>query len=132
LTFPRCRSLELGVCWRLASSADWRAPPVQLQTRPQGRRIVHPPLPARAVEVVLGHRQRPLSLRTLDRAMRAIAAHCKDAGIAPPQLQLALVGRARSSSDARAVLERSGWLYRSWALLVSEQTDVEYLNQCLD
>ncbi len=52
---------------------------LQLQARPQGRRIVHPPAQANAVEVGLGQRQRPLSLRTLDRGMRAIAAHCRNA-----------------------------------------------------
>ena len=101
---------------------------IQLQTRPQGRRIVHPPLPARAVEVVLGHRQRPLSLRTLDRAMRAIAAHCKDAGIAPPLLQLALVGESEIELRMQEPCPNApvGFTVRgrSWFL---EQTDVEYL-----
>jgi LysM repeat protein len=87
----------LGVGGLLAagviSGLAWRRR-LQLQMRPQGRRIVHPPPPAQAVEVALGQRQRPLSLRTLDRAMRAIAAHCKDAGVAPPPLQLALISES--------------------------------------
>ena len=101
---------------------------VQLQTRPQGRRIVHPPLPARAVEVALGHRQRPLSLRTLDRAMRAIAAHCMDASIAPPQLQLALIGESEIELRMHEPCPNAPVGFRvrgsSWFLA---QTDVEYL-----
>jgi len=79
--------LAAGVLGGLA----WRRR-IQLQTRQPGRRIVHPPPATRPVEVALGQRQRPLSLRTLDRAMRAIAAHCRDSEIAPPPLQLALIG----------------------------------------
>jgi outer membrane protein OmpA-like peptidoglycan-associated protein/LysM repeat protein len=65
---------------------------IQLQTRQPGRRIVHPPAATHPVEVALGRRQQPMSLRTLDRAMRAIAAHCRDSATAPPPLQLALIG----------------------------------------
>ncbi len=79
--------LAAGVIGGLA----WRRR-IQLQTRPPGRRIVHPPPATGPVEVALGQRQRPLSLRTLDRAMRAIAAHCRASEAAPPPLQLALIG----------------------------------------
>lgn len=106
--------LATGVIGGLA----WRRR-VQLQTRPQGRRIVHAPPPTREVEVALGQRQRPMSLRTLDRAMRALAAHCKEADVAPPPLQLALVGDGPIElRDAAALLMRSGRLYRAWPLLV--------------
>ena len=64
---------------------------LQLQLRPLGRRIPGPPAPAQAVEVALGRRQRPLSLRTLDRALRAIGAHCHATSTPLPPLQLARV-----------------------------------------
>jgi hypothetical protein len=115
--------LAAGVIGGLA----WRRR-LQLQTRPQGQRIVHPPPSAQAVEIALGQRQRPLSLRSLDRAMRAIAAHCKDAGIAPPPLQLALISESEielrlreASSNAPVGFTERG---RSWLL---DQHDVEYL-----
>jgi hypothetical protein len=111
----------------LIGGLGWRRR-LQLQTRPQGRRIVHPPPSAQAVEVSLGQRQRPLSLRTLDRAMRAIAAHCKDVRIAPPPLQLAFI----SDSEIELRLEQAcsnapvGFTVRgrSWFL---DQLDVDYL-----
>jgi LysM repeat protein len=108
-----------GLAWRRRA---------QLQTRPLGRRIVHPPAPTRAVEVALGQRQRPLSLRSLDRAMRAIAAHCKDSETAPPPLQLALIGESEielrmreACSDAPVGFTVRG---RSWFL---DQSDLDYL-----
>jgi LysM repeat protein len=109
------------------SGLVWRRR-LQLQARPQGQRIVHPPAQSRAIEVGLGQRQRPLSLRTLDLGMRAIAAHCRNAGIAPPPLQLALVGeteielRMRESCPTAPV----GFTVRgrSWFL---DQADVDYL-----
>ncbi|MDN5763119.1 MAG: hypothetical protein L0H41_12485, partial [Microlunatus sp.] len=58
-----------------------------------------PPLRGGVVETQLGRRQRPLSLRTLDLATRAIAAHCHHHGTKPPQLVLARV------HDDRVVLE---------------------------
>jgi LysM repeat protein len=79
--------LAVGVIGGLA----WRRR-IQLQTRPPGRRITHPSPATGPAEVALGQRQRPLSLRTLDRAMRAIAAHCRDSVAAPPPLQLAFIG----------------------------------------
>ena len=121
----------LGVAGLLAagviSGLAWRRR-LQLQVRPLGRRIVHPPPPAQAVEVALGQRQRPLSLRTLDRAIRAIAAHCKDAGVAPPPLQLALI----SDSEIELRLQEAcsnapvGFTVRgrSWFL---DQHDIDYL-----
>jgi LysM repeat protein len=121
----------LGVGGLLAagviSGLAWRRR-LQLQIRPQGRRIVHPPPPAQAVEVVLGQRQRPLSLRTLDRAIRAIAAHCKDAGVAPPPLQLALISESEIELRLREPCSNApvGFTVRerSWFL---DQHDVEYL-----
>jgi LysM repeat protein len=101
---------------------------MQLQTRPTGQRIVHPTAQARDVEVALGRRQRPLSLRTLDRAMRAIAAHCMEADIAPPPLQLAFVGESEIELRLREPCSNApvGFTVRghSWFL---EDTDVEYL-----
>jgi hypothetical protein len=115
--------LAAGVIGGLA----WRRR-IQLQTRPPGRRIVHPPPPAIATEVALGQRQRPMSLRTLDLAIRAIGAHCKDSDIAPPPLQLALIGEheielrmQEACSDAPVGFTVRG---RSWFLA---QTDVGYL-----
>jgi len=109
------------------SGLTWRRR-LQLQIRPQGRRIAHPPPPAQAVEVVLGQRQRPLSLRTFDRAIRAIAAHCKDADIAPPPLQLALISETEIELRLREPCSNApvGFTMRgrSWFL---DQHDVEYL-----
>jgi hypothetical protein len=121
----------LGVGGLLAagviSGLAWRRR-LQLQMRPQGRRIVHPPPPAQVVEVALGQRQRPLSLRTLDRAMRAIAAHCTDAGVAPPPLQLALISESQIELRLREPCSNApvGFTVRggSWFL---DQHDVEYL-----
>jgi hypothetical protein len=115
--------LAAGVIGGLA----WRRR-VQLQTRPQGRRIVHPPPPTRAVEVALGQRQRPMSLRTLDRAMRAIAAHCKEADVAPPPLQLALVGDGAIELRMQQPCSYApvGFTVRGRSWFV-EPADVEYL-----
>jgi LysM repeat protein len=65
---------------------------VQLQTRPVGRRITSPPERAVAAEQLLGRRQAPLSLRTLDLATRAISAHCRAHYMPLPPLRLAKVG----------------------------------------
>jgi len=65
---------------------------VQLQTRPVGRRITSPPDRAVAAEQLLGRRQAPLSLRTLDLATRAISAHCRAHDMPLPPLRLAKVG----------------------------------------
>jgi LysM repeat protein len=111
----------------MISGLSWRRR-LQLQARPQGRRIVHPPATTRAVEVALGHRQRPLSLRTLDRAMRAIAAHCKNDGIAPPPLLLALVGETEIELRMREACPSApvGFTVRGHSWLLA-QTDVDYL-----
>jgi hypothetical protein len=115
--------LAAGVIGGLA----WRRR-IQLRTRPPGRRIVHPPSPAQAIEVALGRRQRPMSLRTLDLAVRAIGAHCKESDIAPPPLQLALIDEneielrmQEACSDAPVGFTVRGC---SWFLA---QTDVGYL-----
>jgi LysM repeat protein len=90
--------LAAGVIGGLA----WRRR-IQLQTRPPGRQIVHPPPETGPVEVALGQRQRPLSLRTLDRAMRVIAAHCRESEAAPPPLQLAMIGETEIELRMREV-----------------------------
>lgn len=109
------------------SGLAWRRR-LQLQLRPQGRRIVHAPQPVQAVEVALGQRQRPLSLRTLDRAMRAIAAHYKDVGTAPPELELGLMSDSEIELRLREVCPTAPVGFtareRSWFL---DQRDVEYL-----
>ena len=115
--------LAAGVLGGLA----WRRR-IQLQTRQPGRRIVYPPPATRPVEVALGQRQRPLSLRTLDRAMRAIAAHCRESEIAPPPLQLALIGETEIEFRMQEVCPAApvGFTVRgrSWFLA---QEDVGYL-----
>ena len=115
--------LAAGVLGGLA----WRRR-IQLQIRQPGRRIVYPPPATRPVEVALGQRQRPLSLRTLDRAMRAIAAHCLDSEIAPPPLQLALIGETELELRMHEVCSAApvGFTVRgrSWFLA---QEDVGYL-----
>jgi LysM domain len=115
--------LAAGVIGGLA----WRRR-IQLQTRQPGRRIVHPPPATRPVEVALGQRQRPLSLRTLDRAMRAIAAHCRASEAAPPALQLALIGETEIELRMQEVCPSApvGFTVRgrSWFL---DQADVGYL-----
>lgn len=64
---------------------------LQLQARPVGRRIVPPAASSRPVEMALGRRQRPLTLRSLDRALRAIGAQLHAQGADLPVLQLVLV-----------------------------------------
>ncbi|MGI3783153.1 MAG: LysM peptidoglycan-binding domain-containing protein [Janthinobacterium lividum] len=81
----------------LATRRRW-----QLQRRPVGRRIAHPPAATRSVEVALARRARPIGLRTLDRASRAVAASCAEAGIDVPAL------RSASVSPAWLVLEMAG------------------------
>jgi LysM repeat protein len=109
------------------SGLAWRRR-LQLQSRRQGQRIIHAPQPVQAVEVALGQRQRPLSLRTLDRAMRAIAAHYKDVGTAPPELELALISDREIELRLREVCPTAPVGFtargRSWFL---DQRDVEYL-----
>jgi len=102
---------------------------MQLQSRPVGRRIAQPPAPAQAVETALGKRQRPLSQRTLDRASRAVAAHCRRTGAPLPPLIYALVGErelelvmAGVCPDAPVGFRVDG---RSWLL---DQADAGYLS----
>ena len=108
-----------GLAWRRR---------IQLQTRPPGRRIVHPPPATSPVEVALGRRQRPLSLRTLDRAMRAIAAHCRDSEAAPPPLQLALISENEIELCMQDVCPTApvGFTVRGRSWLIAQE-DVEYL-----
>lgn len=68
---------------------------IQLQRRPLGRRILHPDHASQVLESALGHKQRPLSLRTLDLATRAVAAHCRHTATPLPSLQLATVADDR-------------------------------------
>ncbi|HJY45811.1 MAG TPA: LysM peptidoglycan-binding domain-containing protein, partial [Propionibacteriaceae bacterium] len=109
------------------SGLAWRRR-MQLQARAPGRRIVHPPPATRPVEVALGRRQRPLSLRTLDRAMRAIAAHCRTSEAPPPPLQLAFIGETEIELCMQEVCPSApvGFTVRgcSWVL---DQADVGYL-----
>ena len=81
----------------LAARRRW-----QLQQRPLGRRIAHPPATTRPVEVALARRARPIGLRTLDRASRAVAAACVEARVGVPAL------RSASVSQGRLVLEMAG------------------------
>ncbi|WP_425310553.1 LysM peptidoglycan-binding domain-containing protein [Ammonicoccus fulvus] len=71
----------------------------QLANRPQGRRILHPSAPAQHFENALDQAQDPLTLRTLDLALRALARHYRDAGEALPRLGAVLV------ADDRITLE---------------------------
>lgn len=61
----------------------------QLQARPLGRRIVHPSPSAQQAESMLGRRQQPMGLRTLDLALRAISAHCLTTQEPVPRLLVA-------------------------------------------
>ncbi len=75
----------------LAGFATRRA--LQLRHRPVGRRILHPPPAAQAVETALGNQQQPLTLKTLDTALRAIAAHCRLTGAEAPVIDRISVAR---------------------------------------
>ena len=104
-----------GLAWRRS---------VQLQARPKGRRIPAPPPATLPVAAALQRKQRPLSLRTLDRAVRAIAAHCRTTGTPPPPLQFALVREdqielvlARAVPDAPIGFTVEG---RSWRLSAAD------------
>ena len=81
----------------LAARRRW-----QLRRRPVGRRIAHPPVETRPVEVALARRARPIGLRTLDRAGRAVVASCREAGVPVPAL------RSASVSEDWLVLEMVG------------------------
>jgi nucleoid-associated protein YgaU len=81
----------------LAARRRW-----QLQRRPVGRRIAHPSPTTRPVEVALARKARPIGLRTLDRASRAVVASCVEAGVGVPAL------RSASVSEEWLVLEMAG------------------------
>jgi len=100
----------------------------QLQSRPVGRRIVHPAPEVQRVETALGRRQNPLSLRTLDLAIRAVAAHCLQSSSPLPTLVLARVAptaielvMTETTGDPPVGFRAVG---RSWVL---EQDDAGYL-----
>ncbi len=104
-----------GLAWRRS---------VQLQTRPKGRRIPAPPPATLPVTAALQRKQRPVTLRTLDRATRAIAAHCRLTGTPPPPLRFALVSDdeielvlAAAVSDAPVGFTVDG---KSWRLNPAE------------
>ncbi|WP_432560275.1 LysM peptidoglycan-binding domain-containing protein [Granulicoccus sp. GXG6511] len=65
---------------------------VQLTSRPEGRRIVHPTAAGTGFEAALGQAQDLVSLRTLDLALRALGRHQRDAGEPLPALHSVLVG----------------------------------------
>ena len=91
----------------LVQGLAWRRQ-VQLQARPIGRRLLQPPAATQPVAVALGRRQRPLSLRSLDRAMRAIAAHCRTTKTPPPPLRTGHRGRrADRTGDERSRRQRT-------------------------
>jgi phage tail protein X len=100
----------------------------QLQARPLGRRIAHPPLSAQRLEVAAGRRQRPLSLRTLDQATRAIAAHCRATGEPLPPFQYAVVGDEQIELVFRSISGQPpvGFTARGRSWLVNHG-DVGYL-----
>jgi LysM repeat protein len=101
---------------------------VQLQTRPRGRRIPAPPPATLATAAALQRQQRPLSLRTLDRAMRAIAAHCRMTGTPPPPLRFALVSDDEIELVLAATVPEAPVGFRvdgkSWKL---DPADADYL-----
>lgn len=100
----------------------------QLQTRPAGRRIVHPPPPAQAVETALGHRQQPLSPGVLDLALRALAAHCHRESVPLPALASIALGRERLELAFAGPIPAAPVGFRvagqSWLL---DQVDADYL-----
>ncbi|MDO5498124.1 MAG: LysM peptidoglycan-binding domain-containing protein [Propionibacteriaceae bacterium] len=63
----------------------------QLAAREAGRRIIHPMAPGQHLESALGRTQDPVSLRTLDLALRALGRHYREAGRPLPGLRSALV-----------------------------------------
>ncbi|GAB3746413.1 hypothetical protein GCM10028864_16550 [Microlunatus parietis] len=101
---------------------------VQLHQRPLGRRLLPPTAPARAVESALGRRQRPLNLRDLDQALRALSAHCHTAGAPLPPLRLAVVGDAELELIMETFVDRApaGFTVRGTAWVVTAD-DLRYL-----
>ncbi|GAA2094300.1 hypothetical protein GCM10009841_04700 [Microlunatus panaciterrae] len=101
---------------------------IQLSARPVGRRILHPSPAAQVLESQLDRRARPISLRTLDLAMRAVAAHCRQTETALPALQLARVSddELELTMAAPAEVAPVGFTVSgcSWRL---DRADAEYL-----
>ncbi len=112
----------------LVQGLAWRRQ-VQLQARPIGRRLPQPPAASQPVAVALGRRQRPLSLRSLDRAMRAIAAHCRTTKTPPPPLELAIVADEQIELVMSEAVDNAPIGFRvrgrSWILA---QADAGYLS----
>lgn len=100
----------------------------QLQRRPLGRQLRPTTAAARAVEAALGRRQRPMGLRNLDHALRAISAHCHATATPLPPLRLAAVG----DDELELIMERptggapAGFTVRGSSWVVSAD-DVGYL-----
>ena len=114
--WPRSAVCSPPVC---LEGLAWRRS-VQLQTRPRGRRIPPPPPATLPVAAALTRKQRPLSLRTLDRAMRAISAHCRATGTPPPPLRFALVGDDQIELVlAEAVVGRADRVHRRRTLVAA-------------
>ncbi len=103
----------------------------QLAVRPLGRRVVHPDPATVPLEAALGRRQRPLTLRTLDLALRAVAAGCREHQLPLPPLQLVLLAQDRIElrMGAPSVTAPVGFLVEEggmvWAL---DAAGAEYLN----
>jgi len=64
----------------------------QLMNRPVGRRIPHPVPTAQLLEGALGRTSEPLTLASLDLALRAIAQHCRSTDTDVPELELVFAG----------------------------------------
>lgn len=71
----------------------------QLTARGPGRRITHPAAPQRHLEVALGQAQDPLTLRTLDLALRALGRHYRSTGEPLPALGEVVVTEERISFE---------------------------------
>lgn len=71
----------------------------QLAGRPIGRRIVHPAVRSQRLEAALGQAQDPLTLRTLDLALRALGRHYRAVGASLPGLGEILVTDDRISFE---------------------------------
>lgn len=67
----------------------------QLMHRPIGRRIPQPAPVSQRLESAIGRQSEPLTLQSLDLAMRAIARHCQASGAVPPDLELVLADENR-------------------------------------
>lgn len=78
----------------------------QLSAREPGRRITHPAAPQRHVEAALGQAQDPLTLRTLDLALRALGRHYRVAGEPLPALGEVLVTEDRISFEVDRIPQR--------------------------